>query len=264
MPVSFKGAISFGMVYIPITLHTAAGSNTISFNQLHKECGGRIRYKKTCPSCNIEDVKQEDIDKGYEYEKNKYVIMEDGDFEKIKSEKDKTINILMFSDLNEIDPIYFEKSYYVLPEDSDKAYELLRKAMIAEHKVAIAKAVLGFKETLMTIRPTERGLMLETMYFAEEIKEMPKAIKDIKSTDAELTLAKTLIQNMAGKFDASAYHDEYNKKIREAIDQKIKGEEIVSQPDAKPNIIDLMEALKKSVKTSEIGSKEKPKKKKAV
>lgn len=251
MAVAHKGAISFGLVHIPVDLYTATQNSGVSFNQLHKDCKQRIKYKKSCPNCNINELKSEDIIKGFEYEKGKYVIMEDDDFEKIKTEKDKSITILHFSDLNEIDPIFFEKSYYLVPNGSDKAYALLKSALESEHKIAVAKTVIGTKENLVTIRPTKDGLLLETMYYLEEIKAIPKAYLNVEINQAELEMAKMLINNMTSEFKPELYRDEYTEKVIEAIQQKINGQEIVEEKQqVKSNVIDLMEALKQSVQAT--------------
>lgn len=251
MAVAHKGAISFGLVYIPVNLYTAVGDSGVSFNQLHKVCKQRIKYKKSCPVCNIDELKSADIVKGYEYEKGKYVIFEEEDFEKIKTERDKTINIIHFSDLNQIDPIFYEKAYYVVPDGSDKAYALLKTALESENKVAIAKTVLGTKEHLVTIRSSKDGLLLETMYFLEEIKAIPIPYANIEVNQSELDMAKMLIDNMTGEFRPELYKDEYSSRIKEAIKQKIDGKEIAQVvPQAKGNVIDLMEALKKSVEAT--------------
>ena len=167
MAVSHRGAISFGLVYIPVGLYTATQDNDIHFNQLCREDGSRVKYKKVCESCGTE-ISSKDIVKGFEYDKDKFVIMTDEDFEKAKSEKDKTIHILHFTDLNSIRPIYYDKTYHAVPEaGGDKAFELLRKAMKDENKVAVAKTVMGTKEKLLTLIPTDDGILIETMFFAD-------------------------------------------------------------------------------------------------
>lgn len=248
MAVSHRGAISFGLVHIPVGLYTATQDNDIHFNQLCREDGSRIRYKKVCASCGKE-VKSEDIVKGFEYDKDKFVIMTDEDFEKAKSEKDKTIHILHFTDLNSIRPIYYDKTYHAIPEaGGDKAFELLRKAMKDENKVAIAKTVMGTKEKLLTLIPTDDGILIETMFFADEVKQAPKEPVHSELNESELTMAKTLINTMVKEFDPSLYKDEYQGRLREIIDMKIAGKEVVaSSPEVKVNAIDIMEALKQSL-----------------
>ena len=243
-----KTAISFGLVHIPVSLHTATTDADIRFNQLHKDTKERIRYKKTCPNCGGE-VKAEDIVKGFEYEKDKYVIISDDDFEKIKTEKDRTIQILHFTDLNQIDPVYYDKTYHAIPElGGEKAFELLRRAMLDEKKIAVAKTVLGTKETLLALIPNDEGILAETMFYVDEVKELPKTYSKQPVDEAELAMAKTLILSMIKPFDPSMYCDEYQARLKELISQKIAGKETVSAPsEPHGNVIDLMEALKKSV-----------------
>lgn len=213
---------------------------------------GRIRYKKTCPSCGIDEVSADDIVKGYEYQKDKYVVMEEEEFEKIKTEKDKTIYILNFVSLVEIDPIYYEKTYYVAPDGSDRAYMLLKEAMESEQKVAIAKTVMGTKEKLLTIRATKAGLLIETMFFEEEIKTMPKPIGDVQVNDQELQMAKMLVNNMSTEFQPEKYRDEYSIRLKEAIMNKVNGSEIVQpQQEGAGAIANLMEALQQSINATE-------------
>jgi len=263
MPAAHKGAISFGLVHIPVSLYTATQENDISFNQLHKTCMSRIKYKKVCPVCDTE-ISQDDIAKGYQYKKDAYVIMNNEDFEKIKTEKDKLINIIHFADKNEIQPIFYKKSYYVTPDaGGDKAYELLRYAMENENKVAIAKTVLGAKETLMTIMPIKDILLIETMLYNDEIKAMPVSAAKPDLNESEVSMAKMLINNMTKPFEPEKYHDEYQEKLRQAIEQKINGEEILSPAAVqKKGVIDLMEALKLSIEQHNRDTDEKPKNKK--
>ena len=246
MPV--KTAISFSLVHIPVSLHTANIDTDIRFNQLHRETKERIRYKKFCPNCGCE-VKATDIVKGFEYEKDKYVIITDDDFEKIKTEKDRTIQILYFTELNQIDPVYYDKTYHAVPElGGEKAFELLRRAMFDENKTAVAKTVLGTKETLLALIPREEGILVETMFYEDEIKELPKTYSKQAVGDTELTMAKTLISSMIKPYDPSEHRDEYQARLKELISQKIAGHETVSPAaETQGNIIDLMEALKKSV-----------------
>lgn len=258
MPVSHKGAISFGLVHIPVALHTATQDNDIRFNQLCKSDYSRVRYKKVCASCGKE-VGSRDIVKGFEYEPDKYVIVTDEDFEKIKTEKDRSLQILQFCDLSSIPPIYYDKTYHAIPETGgEKAFELLRKAMKDENKVAVAKSVLGTKETILAIMPTDDGMLIETMFFADEIKELPKEIQHPEVSEAELTMAKTLIGSMDKPFEPEQYKDEYQERLRALIADKKAGKEIVAaQPKAGGNVVDLMEALKASIDAS--GDKPKPK-----
>lgn len=251
MAVSHKGAISFGLVHIPVALYTATQDNDIHFNQLCKDDHSRVRYKKVCASCGKE-VSTADIIKGFEYEDGKYVTVSDEEFERIKTEKDKTIQILHFTDLADIRPIYYDKTYHAVPEaGGEKAFELLRRAMKDEQKVAIAKTVMGNSETLLCILPTDDGILIEKMFYSDEIKEIPKDYTKPELNEAELTMAKTLIGSMDRAFDPAAYKDEYQERLRELIAKKIAGQEIVAPVAEKQNnVIDLMDALKASIEQS--------------
>lgn len=251
MAFSYKGAISFGLVYIPITLVACIKNNDIGFNMIDKKTMSRVKYKKTCVDCDDREVKNEDIVKGYQYEKDKYVIFEDADFEKIKTQKDKTIAIEQFIDLKDVDPIYFDKAYYVQPAGADKAFCLLLEAIKKQKKAGIAKTVLGTKETLVLLRAQDDKMMLSTMFFYEEVQQCP-AHKEVKLNKKELELAASLIQQMSGKFKPENYKDEYNQRVIKAINQKIAGNKIVKshQEKAPTRVINIMEALQKSLQNT--------------
>lgn len=248
MAVAHKGSISMGMVLIPIGLYKTTVDNDIHFNQLEKESKARIKYKKYCSHCGKE-VSAENIVKGYEYAKGKYVVMTEDELERIKTKKDKTIHILQFAKMSEVNMIYYEKDYYAIPDaGAEKAYELLRQALLSEKKVAIAKTVIGTNEKLLVLYPLKDGMIVKTLFYEDEIAAIPKQINRMKLDDNELDMAKLLIQNMTAPFDASAFQDEYQARLREAIQKKIQGQEIVIADTGAPNnVIDLMEALKKSV-----------------
>lgn len=251
MAYSFKGSISFGFVYIPITLHKTVKNNDIGFNMLDKKTMSRVKYIKSCVDCGDRVVKQEDIVKGYEYEDGKYVVFDDSDFEKIKSEKDKNITIEKFVDIKTIDPLYFDKPYYVVPTGAEKAYLVLLEAMQKEGKAAIAKAVLGTKETLLAIRAKNGEMLLNTLFFYEEVQSNPTKKIDEKPSDKEIELAKILIDNMSGKFDPKEYKDEYREKVQKAIEDKIAGKEISTPKKEKmANVASLMEALQLSLNSN--------------
>lgn len=248
MAVAHKSVISFGLVAIPISLYTATQDNDIRFNQLHKEDKERIRYKKVCGHCGKE-VKQDDIIKGYQYDKDHYVIVTEDDLEKIKTEKDKSIQILHFANLNQISPIYFDRAYHATPEvGGEKAFELLRAALLTEQKIAIGKTVMGSKQKLMAIIPREDGILITTMHYEDDIKDLPKSYEKPKIDDAELEMARMLINTMDTPFNPSEYKDEYQMKLKELIEIKIAGKEIIApKPEEQSNIIDLMDALKASI-----------------
>lgn len=243
MAYSYKVSISFGMVYIPVTLHAAVRQNDIGFNLM-----SRVRYKKTCADCDGREVKQEDIVKGYEYEDGKYVLFDESDFEKLKSKKDKNITIEKFVELSEVDPLYFDKPYYAAPTGAEKAFAVLVKAMEEENKAAIAKTVLGTKETLIMIRAKDGQMLLNTLFFEEEVTVNPaKEIKEQGSAE-ELKMAKAIIDGMTGEFNPEEYKDEYSRKVKDAIEQKIAGKEIIAPKEkASSTVIDLMDALTKSL-----------------
>ncbi|NLB61189.1 MAG: Ku protein, partial [Clostridiales bacterium] len=212
--ISKRSVISFGMVSIPIAMYTATQDNDIRFNQLHNEDNSRIRYKKTCAHCGKE-IKSEEIVKGYEYDKDKYVVVTDDEIEKIKTEKEKSIQILHFAQLNQISPVYYDKTYQATPEaGGEKAFELLRAALMAEQKIAIGKAVMGTKDTLMAIIPRDDGILISTMFYADDIKELQKQYNKPQVVESELELAKLLINSMNTPFDPAQYKDEYQTKLR--------------------------------------------------
>ena len=248
MQIAHKSAISVGLLYIPVGLYKTTRNASISFNQLCKDSKERIRYKKYCPSCDKE-IKNEDIIKGYEYEKGKYVTFTQDELEKIKTKKDKTIHVEHFAKMSEIDTIFFDKNYYVVPEaGAEKPYELLRRSLLAKKEVAVAKTVIGTSEELLVLYPTKECLIAKILHYQEEIQELPKTQAKMEVTKQELDMAKVLIESMTREFDISAYHDEYQEKLQQAIMTKINGNEIVAADTGRSeNIIDLMEALQRSV-----------------
>ena len=177
------------------------------------------------------------------------MTLTDDNFEKAKSEKDRTIHILHFTDLQNIRPIYYDKTYHAVPEQGgDKAFELLRRAMKDENKVAVAKTVMGTKEKLLALIPTDDGILIETLFFAEEVKEAPKEVAHPAIQEAELTMAKTLVSAMVQPFQPEQYKDEYKAKLWDIINQKIQGKEITAPAEnIQVNVIDIMEALKQSL-----------------
>lgn len=246
--VSRKSVLTFGMVAIPIALYTATQDNDIRFNQLHKEDNSRIRYKKTCAHCGKE-IGSGDIVKGYEYDKDKYVVITEEEIEKIKTEKEKSIQILHFAKLNQISPVYYDRTYQAVPEaGGEKAFELLRASLMAEQKIAIGKTVFGTKDTLMAIIPREDGILISTMFFEDEIRELQKQYSKPAVSEQELNMAKVLINSMDTPFNPEKYQDEYQIKLRALIETKIAGREVVSaEPESTGKIIDLMDALKASI-----------------
>jgi len=248
------------MVLIPIGLYKTTVDNDIHFNQLEKESKARIKYKKYCSHCGKE-VAPEDIIKGYQYEKDKYVVMTDEELERIKTRKDKTIHILQFAKMSEVNMIYYEKDYYAIPDaGAEKAYELLRQSLLMEKKVAIAKTVMGTNEKLLVLYPMKDGMIVKTLFYDDEIAAVPKQVPKMKLSEQEIDMARMLIQNMTEPFDATQYQDEYQARLKEAIIKKIQGQEIVVADTSAPdNVIDLMEALKKSLEQTKDSTKGKKK-----
>lgn len=251
MAVKQISAISFGLVYIPVSLYTATQDNDISFNQLHKADKSRIRYKKVCAHCGKE-VEAKDIVRGFQYAKDQYVVVSDEEIEKIKTEKDRTITIISFTALDGISPVYYDKAYHVVPQKGGgKALELLRRAMLSTQRVALGKTVFGNSEKLLIIIPREDGMLIQTLLFVDDIKEIPVAYEQPKITQTELDMAKKLITGMESPFEPEKYKDEFQEKLKELIADKIAGKAIEKPKEQKPGkIIDLMEALKASVKTA--------------
>jgi DNA end-binding protein Ku len=212
MAISHRTVISFSLVSIPVGMYTATQDNDIHFNQLHREDGSRIKYTKKCAHCGKE-LAADDIVRGYEYSKDQYVVIADQEIEKIKSEKEKSIQILHFANLNQISPVFYEKTYQAIPEPGgEKAFELLRKSLMAEQKVAIGKTVLGSSDTLMVIIPREDGMLISTMFYQDEIKDLPKSYNQPEVSYQELNLARTIINSMDTPFNPAEYHNEFQAK----------------------------------------------------
>ncbi len=250
--ISRKSVITFGMVAIPIAMYTTTQDNDIHLNQLHKEDNSRIRYKKTCAHCGKE-IASGDIVKGYEYDTDKYVVVTDEEIEKIKTEKEKSIQILHFAQLNQISPVYYDKTYQAAPETGgEKAFELLRASLMSEQKIAIGKTVMGTSDTLMAIIPREDGILISTMFYADDIKGIQKQYTKPDVSEQELSMVRMLINSMDTPFEPSKYKDEYQSKLCELIETKISGKEIVAaEPDSSGKVIDLMDALRASVEKAE-------------
>ena len=250
----WSGAISFGLVNIPVKLYSAARKKTVRFHQLDSADNSRIQQKRVNPNTG-EEVPYEQLVKGYELSPDRYVVVRPEELEAVEPKKTRTIDIEDFVDLDEIDPVYYDHPYYLVPDKgAEKAYGLLLNAMEASGKVAIARVVLRSKEQLVAIRPAGDLLMMETMIFADEvvdredIDDLPDA-KELKVSDRELKMAEQLIQSLSSEFDPSKYHNEYREKVLELIERKAAGEEIAVQPEAKEpaRVPDLMAALEASL-----------------
>ncbi len=264
MHTIWKGSISFGLVNIPVKLHAATENKDIKLRQLHKECHSPISYQKVCPICDKE-VQNEDIVKAYEYTKNKFVVLDDEDLEKLKKEnEEKAVEIIDFVKLEEIDPIYFERSYFLAPDNGGgKAYALLRKALEESGKIGVAKIMIRAKEQLAIVRVYGQTLLVETIHFPDEVRNV-EDVPNIPSSDLvvqkELETALLLVEQLTTAFDPEKYTDEYRTALMELIEEK-KTDNVSVAPTEKQkttpsNVTDLMTALQASL------DKTKPKKKK--
>lgn len=262
MHTMWKGTISFGLVNIPVKMHAATENKDVKLRQLHKECKSPVAYEKVCPVCETE-VKSEDIVKAYEYAKNKFVVLDDEELEALKKEQeDKAVEIIDFVKLEEIDPIYFEKSYYLSPgEGGSKAYGLLRQALADTGKIGVAKMMIRSKEQLAVIRVYENTLVAETIHYPDEVrevKEVPNVPDETAVVKKELDTAKLLIDQLTTEFNPEKYQDDYRTALIALIEEKKNSEQTATGksrtvPD---NVTNLMDALQASL---ERAKKEKPK-----
>jgi len=244
--------MSFGLVSIPIKLYTTASSGGVSFNLLHAKCGNRIKQQTFCPVCN-EVVDRTGLVKGYEFTKEQYVRFTDEELKTLEGEASKIIDIAEFVPLPTVDPIYFEKTYYLGPDKGgEKAYRLLADAMAKTDRVALAKFVMRGKESLVLIRPAQQGLMLHTMYFADEVRDFGEVDKgqSAKIKEGELELALRLINELSNEeFKPEQYQDDYRLRVLDMVNLKVEGKEVtaVGPQVQRAQVIDLMEALKESL-----------------
>jgi DNA end-binding protein Ku len=247
----WKGAITFGLISIPIGLYTAIEDRDISFRLLSGKDGSRIQYKRVSSKSGRE-VEWDDIVKGYEYTKGHYVTFTQEELERIPSDSLRAVDVVQFADQAEIDPLYFDRPYFVAPEPTGlKAYQLLRKALEDSGRVGIAKVTLREKERLCVLRVRDDVLVLETMNWPDEIRipDFEQLDKTARVSAEELKMAKTLVDQLTAEFDPSAFEDTYRQRLEEAIEAKIEGEEVVLAPEQPEpgKVVDLMEALRASV-----------------
>lgn len=249
---TWKGYLKISLVNIPIRVFPATdAAATVSFNQLHRECRSRIQQKRWCPTCQAE-VPNTDLVKGYEFEKGKYVVLDEEDIAKVRSESTRVINIVQFADAKTIDPVYVEKPYYLAPDGTvaAEAFAVMREGMAG--KAAIGKLALYGREYLVAIQPRETGLVMFTLRHASEVRAM-SAIDELKTVPSkikpdEIRLARQVIGNFESEGDLTQYEDDYQIELRKIIEAKIAGEEIVAPKDeAPPKVVNLMEALRQSL-----------------
>ncbi len=247
----WKGAVSFGLVYVPVKMYAATERKNIKFNYLHDKCKTPIQYRRYCPYCDTE-VSNEEIVRGYEYEKGKYVVMKEEDFENLPGENTKSINIVDFVDLKDINPLYFDKGYYLAPgEGGQKVYELLKKSMQETGKVAVAKVVIRNKESLAALRVDDGVLTMSTMFYPDEVRKptgIPELEYNVDIHENELKMAVNLINNLSAEFAPEKYTDEYRQQLMEVIQAKVAGEGVEVPPTPETDkVVDLMTALKASI-----------------
>jgi DNA end-binding protein Ku len=252
----WKGAISFGLVTIPVKLYAATQENDVSFHQVHRTDGGRIRYKRVC-STDGQEVQYGDIAKGYELSTGEIVVLTDEDFADLPLSTSRAIDVLQFVPLEQVDPIYFARSYYLAPEaQGTKPYVLLREALEQSGQVAIVKIALRQRESLATLRVRDGVFVLETMLWPDEIREPDFSFledTDVSVRPQELAMATSLIDTLSGDFDPSEYHDEYREALQAVIDAKIEGREVVAPTETAAEsgtVVDLMSALRASVEAA--------------
>jgi DNA end-binding protein Ku len=265
----WSGAISFGLVNIPVKLYSAVSKKTVRFHQIDSESGGRVRQKRVGP--DGEEIAYEQIVKGYEIGPDRYVTISPEELEALEPQKTRTIDIEDFVDIEQIDPIYYDHPYYLAPDTgAAKAYRLLVDAMEDSGKVAVARVVLRSKEHLVAIRPREGALAMETMLFADEViaadslEELASADGDVETSDRELAMANQLIESLASDFEPGKYRDEYRERVLDLIERKAQGETIViEEPEAEPKEVpDLMAALEASIASAKKPAKKPAKAKK--
>jgi len=257
MRAIWNGAISFGLVNIPVGVYSATHSERISFHFLHKKDLGRIHNVRVC-DIDGEEVAYEDLVKGYEYEKGEYVAMEEEDFDRIAIETNKNISIEDFVDQTEIDPMFFDTPYYLAPgKNAAHVYALFREALQKSGKVGIGKVAFREREHLAAIKPHGNALMLDTLFFADELSKttgLDLPAKGTRITERERKLAEQLIAEMTTKFDAGKYRDTYREALLKMIEQKLKGKggkaRKVAARKATTNVVDIMSKLKQSLKAT--------------
>ena len=252
MQAIWRGAINFGLISIPVRLFSATEEKTLRFNMLHKEDDGRVSFNRTCKVCGKDNLTKDDLVRGYEYEKGAYVKFDDEEIENVQIDTSHTVEVVHFTPDEQIDPIYYLKSYYLAPDElGQKAYALLRKALVDSDRVAVAKVAIRDKERLGTLRVRDNVLVLETMYWPDEIREarFAETEQDVEVRDNEYKMAQTLIDSLTEDFDPSQYTDRYREALLEAVEQKIQGKEIVApaEPEEVTQVVDLSEALKRSL-----------------
>ncbi len=254
----WKGHLTFGLVTIPMKLYTATDSKDIRFRLLHKSCLTPIQNKRYCPQ-HEQIVDWNDVVRGFEYAKGKFVTLDDEDLERVPLETAGTVSVNAFVNLSEIDPIYFEKSYYLSPDEGgQKAFRLLHDAMGEMQRIAVGKVVIKEKEHLVAVRPYDGALVLNTLFYSDEIRavdQIPEFPVQAKVHPNEMKMAMELIQGLAAKFAPQEYSDEYRDALLKVIKAKVEGEEVAVPVKEEHKVVDLMDALRRSLQLTQ---KDKP------
>src|SRR5437016_535269 len=255
----WSGYLTFGLISMPVRLFSGARSSGISFNMLHRDDLQRVKQQLYCPADN-RVIERNEVVKGYEYRKNEYVVVEPEEIKKIEPKTAKAMEILEFVKASEVDPVYFESSYYLMPEEAGRRpYALLTKALEESEYVAIAKLTMHNREYTVFLRPHEGGMMLHTMYYEEEVREVESfGAPDVEIKDAEIKVAHQLIEALAAEWDPEKYHDDFQENLKKLIQTKLEGGKVVEtdKPKKMAPVIDLMAALKQSL--AEMEGKKKP------
>lgn len=254
MHTMWKGSISFGLVNIPIKMYAAIEEKNVRFRLLHQACRAPIRTVRTCSHCG-QEVPWNEVVKGFEYAEGQFVVLEEKELQALMPEKSRAIEILDFVELNEIDPIYFNKTYYLgAQDDNNKAYALLRQALKNTGKIGIAKVTIRSKQSLAVIRCVDSCLVMETIFYPDEVRDaqqVPFVPEETELSERELTMAEQLIEQLTTSFDPSQYQDEFRQSVKEAVEKKIHNEQVVEAPAKQPEkVVDLMEALQASLEAT--------------
>lgn len=247
----WNGAVSFGMVSIPVRMYPATSSKDISFNELHSACKSRMKRQRWCPVCQRE-VAGDEVTKGYEYTKGQYVEMTDEDFEQIPLPSKHTIEVQRFVKGEDIDPVYYDTAYVLEPDDiGKKPYALMMQALTSKNMVAIAHITIRKREQLCALRANGPHLMLETLFYSDELRIEPNKEADfVPVSEPEQKMAEALMEMLAGEFDPKEYKDAYREALTEVISAKLEGKQVITTPEAPTQVMDLMEALRASVEAA--------------
>lgn len=250
MPSLWSGSITFGLVSIPVRLEVSQRSRNLSFNLLHKSCLHRIRQKAYCPHCD-QYLEREELVKGYQYEKDHYVVMQPDDFEEAAGEASRNLDVIAFVERSELKPVHLSKTYYLVPQTgAEKGYLLLLKGMQETNKVALTRFVMRGKEYIGAVSFTSQGLLLHILFHQGEFKHLDEVFEapEVELRDKELNLARQIIQNLTEEFDEKMLVDEYRERLLDVVQRKVEGRGTVATESKRPaKVVDLMEALKKSL-----------------